>query len=329
MRSLKARLLTAYAGSIWAMMPEALAQLEVAIMAMPDEAGAPLSAVQMAALERVLGAQDLEAKVTHPATERATAAKSGGVAIIPIKGLITRHLSFQDACAGVVATDPIKVAEAVERADADENVKAIVADVNSPGGVTTGVVEAGDRIRAVAARTKKPMIAQVNGLCASAGYWLASGFPEISITPSGMIGSIGVYTHHDNVAEKMAKEGVERTYISAGPHKLDGAPTGPLSADALARIQERVDYTYEQFLKAVAEGRGDTIEAVRGGYGQGSVLMPGPAIKAKLADRERTMEATMAALGVKVTSAGGSANGARALEVRGLELDLLTAGMGH
>lgn len=328
MRSLKARLLTAYAGSLWAMMPEALAQLEAAVMAMPDEIGAPLSAAQMAALERVLGAGDLEAKVTHGATERATAAKSGGVAIIPIKGLITRNLSLQDACAGVVATDPIKVAEAVEAAEGNENVKAIVADVNTPGGVTTGVVEAADRIRAVAARTKKPMVAQVNGLCASAGYWLASGFPEISITPSGMIGSIGVYTHHDNVAAKMEREGVERTYVSAGPNKLDGAPTVPLSAEALARIQERVDYTYEQFLAAVAAGRGDTLEAVRSGYGQGSVLMPGPAIKAKLADRERTMEATMAAFGVRVVSATPSAgaNGARALEVRMLELDALTGG---
>lgn len=329
MRSLKARLLTAYAGSIWAMMPEALAQLEAAVMAMPDEPGAPLNAAQIAALERVLGAQDLDARTIHPATERATAAKAGGVAIVPIKGLITRNLSMADACAGVVATDPIKVAEAVEAADANENIKAIVADVNSPGGVTTGVVEAGARIRAVAAKTKKPMIAQVNGLCASAGYWLASGFPEISITPSGMIGSIGVYTHHDNVAEKMAKEGVTRTYVSAGPHKLDGAPNGPLSEEALARIQERVDYTYEQFLTAVAEGRGDTVANVRGGYGQGAVLMPGPAIKAKLADRERTMEETMAALGVKVTSAGGPANGARALEVRRLELEMLAEGVGH
>lgn len=327
MRSLKARLLTVYAGSLWAMMPEALAQLEAAVMAMPDDVAAPLSTAQMAALERVIGASgDLEAKVTHSATERATAAKAGGVAIVPIKGLITRNLSFQDACAGVVATDPIKVAEAVEAADANENVKAIVADVNTPGGVTTGVVEAAARIRAVAAKTKKPMIAQVNGLCASAGYWLSSAFPEISITPSGMIGSIGVYTHHDNVAEKMAREGVERTYISAGPRKLDGRPNAPLTEEAMASIQERVDYTYAQFLEAVAAGRGDTVEAVRAGYGQGAVLMPGPGIKARLADRERTMEETMAAFGVKVVSAGGASNGARALEVRGLELDALERG---
>lgn len=252
--SLKARLLTAYAGSLWAMMPEALASLEAAVMAMPDAPDAALSATQMAALERILGdAPGLEARSIHPATERATAARAGGVAIVPIKGLITRNLSFQDACAGIVATDPIKVAEAVERADADEKVKAIVADVNSPGGVTTGVVEAARRIQAVADRTKKPMIAQVNGLCASAGMWLAAPFHEISITPSGMIGSIGVYTNHDNVKAKMEKDGVERTYISAGPNKLDGRPDAPLSEEALARIQERVDYTYEQFLEAVAQ----------------------------------------------------------------------------
>lgn len=323
MRSLKARLMTVYAGSLWAMMPEALAELEAAVMAMPDDGG-NLSPRVMADLERILGAADIEARTIHPATEKATAAKTGGVAIIPIKGLITRHLSFADACAGVVATDPIKVAEAVERADADDSIKAIIADVNSPGGVTTGVPEAGARILAVAQKTKKPMIAQVNGLCASAGYWLASAFPEISITPSGMIGSIGVYTHHDNIAAKMEKEGVERTYVSAGKHKLGGAPNGPLSAEALAQVQERVDYTYAQFVEAVAAGRGDTAQAVRDGYGEGAVLMAKHGIKAKLADRERTMEETMAAYGVTVASAPtGSASAARAHQIRSLELDMM------
>lgn len=329
MRSLKARLMTVYAGSLWAMMPEALAELEAAVMAMPDGADADLSPRVLADLERLLGAEGaaehLNARSIHPSTERATAAKAGGVAIIPIKGLITRHLSFADACAGVVATDPIKVAEAVERAASDENIKAIVADVNSPGGVTTGVPEAFTRILAVAKSTKKPMVAQVNGLCASAGYWLASAFPEISITPSGMIGSIGVYTHHDNVAEKMAKEGVERTYISAGKHKLAGAPNGPLSEEAKALVQDRVDYTYAQFIDAVAEGRGDTAQAVRNGYGEGGVLMAKTGITAKLADRERTMEETMAAYGVTIATAGsGSANAARALQVRSFELDALS-----
>ena len=326
MRSLKARLLTAYAGSLWAMMPEALAELEAAVMAMPDD-GAGLSPAAIADLERLLGAGGapaLEARTIHPGTERATARAAGGVAIIPIKGLITRSLSFADSCAGVVATDPLKVAAAVEAAADNPDIKALVADINSPGGVTTGVPEAAARILAVRQRTKKPMIAQVNGLCASAGYWLASAFTEISITPSGMIGSIGVYTHHDNVAEKMAKEGVERTYISAGKHKLGGAPNGPLTEEARAQVQERVDYTYSQFVEAVAAGREDTAQAVRDGYGEGAVLMPKAGIRAKLADRERTMEETMAALGVVVVPAGsGGGNGARALALRGLELDIL------
>lgn len=327
MRSLKARLLTVYAGSLWAMMPEALAELEAAVMAMPDHAGADLSPRVIADLERILGDAnpgEISARITHASTERATAAKAGGVGIIPIKGLITRNLSMADACAGVVATDPIRVAEMVEAADANPDIKAIVADVNSPGGVTTGVPEAAARILAVREKTKKPMIAQVNGLCASAGYWLAASFSEISITPSGMIGSIGVYTHHDNTAEKMAKDGVAREYISAGKHKLSGAPNGPLTDEARALIQDRVDYTYAQFTEAVAKGRGDTAEAVRNGYGEGAVLMPAPGIRARLADRERTMEDTMAALGVTVRSdGGGSRNGARALSLRGLELDAL------
>lgn len=321
-RPLKARLLTVYAGSLWAMLPQALAELEAAVLAMPDTAGEALSSEVVADLERLIG--DNEARALSPATERAVASRDGTVALIPIKGLITRHLSAADACAGVVATDPVKVAEQVEAAADNPDIKAIVADINSPGGVTTGVVEAAARIRAVRERTKKPMIAQVNGMCASAAYWLASSFGEISITPSGMIGSIGVYTHHDNLAGKLAKDGVEREYISAGKFKLGGAPTGPLTEEARAQVQERVDYTYQQFAEAVAAGRGDTVEAVKSGYGEGAVLMAGPGVKAKLADRIRTMEETMAALGVKVKTAGSaSPNAARALEIRGLELEAL------
>lgn len=330
MRSLKARLMAVYAGSLWAMMPEALAELEAAVMAMPDDAGDTPSPRVLADLTRLLGALppagagDIEARAIHSATEKATAGKEGGVAIIPIKGLITRNLSFQDACNGVTATDPIKVAEAVEAADANPDIKAIVADVNSPGGVTTGVPEAFARILAVREKTKKPMVAQVNGLCASAAYWLSSAFTEISVTPSGMVGSIGVYTHHDNIAAKMEKEGVERTYVSAGKHKLGGAPTGPLSDEARAQIQDRVDYTYAQFTDAVAAGRGVSAADVRNGYGEGSVLMAKPSLTAGLADRERTMEETMAAYGVTVASApGGAGRGARALQVRAHELDML------
>lgn len=323
-RAIKHRLLSVYAGSLWAMLPAALSELEAAVMAMPDTAGEDLAPEVVADLERVIGDNGHDARTMSPARERAVAGREGSVAIIPIKGLITRNLSAADACAGIVATDPIKVAQMIEAAADDPAIKAIVADINSPGGVTTGVVEAAARIRAVRERTKKPMIAQVNGMCASAAYWLASSFEEISITPSGMIGSIGVYTHHDNLAGKLAKDGVEREYISAGKHKLGGAPTGPLTDEARAQVQERVNYTYTQFIEAVAAGRGDTVAAVQNGYGEGAVLMAGPGVTAKLADRIRTMEETMSAIGVKVSASGSSSpNAARAHELRRLELDAL------
>jgi ClpP class serine protease len=96
---------------------------------------------------------------------------------------------------------------------ADDNVRAIVLNIDSPGGSIFGTEELFNKI--MAARGSKPITAVVNSVAASAAFWIASAADEIVITPGGMIGSVGVYMVHTDLSAAIAEDGVKETFISA------------------------------------------------------------------------------------------------------------------
>src|SRR5690606_4285100 len=112
----------------------------------------------------------------------------------------------------------------------DPAVSAIVIDVDSPGGTVTGVAELAEQI--FEARGKKPIYAIANALAASAAYWIASAAEELWVTPSGDVGSIGVYAMHEDISEMEAEMGLKVTLISAGEYKTEGNPHEPLGDEA-------------------------------------------------------------------------------------------------
>src|SRR5262249_1266601 len=138
------------------------------------------------------------------------------------------------------------------------------------GGSVAGASEFAREVRA--ARARKPVIAWANHLLASAAYWGLAGATEIVATPSALVGSIGVYTLHDDISEAPAKLGIKRQVFSAGKYKAEGVDGGPLSAEARAHIQQLVSTAYGRFVTDVASGRGISATAVRDGYGQGRLL---------------------------------------------------------
>jgi len=148
----------------------------------------------------------------------------GKVAVIPVYGVLAQKMDFMSAMSGGTSYAGIK--KALHSALANEDVKAVVLDIDSPGGTVPGTDELASEIRAIRGG-EKPIIAQVNSLAASAAYWIASAADEIVVTPSGRAGSIGVYTAHDDLSAALEKRGIKRTYISAGKHKVDGNETEP------------------------------------------------------------------------------------------------------
>jgi signal peptide peptidase SppA len=188
----------------------------------------------------------------------------------------------------------------------DPNVKAIVIDVDSPGGTVSGVDELATEIYNARKQGTKKITAVSDCLCASAAYWIASQANEVVVSPTSLTGSIGVYQLHEDDSEMLSQVGVKVTLISAGPYKTEGNSYEPLGEEARVAMQGMVDDFYGMFTKAAARGRGVAVKAVTGGFGQGRLLTAQDAVKQGLADRIATLDEVLTKFGVK-QSAGSSA----------------------
>jgi signal peptide peptidase SppA len=217
-----------------------------------------------------------------------------GVAVIPVWGVIGHRANELRDISSRVGTSTEMLADQVAAAVADPNAKAIVLDINSPGGGVYGVPEVADFIRSQ--RGKKPIVAVSNALAASAAYWIASAASELVVIPSGQVGAIGVFSIHEDHSKELADAGVSVSLIRAGKFKAEDNPFGPLTEEARAAIQERVDGYFSMFTRDVARGRGVAIDAVRNGFGEGRVMNAKEAVALKMADRVATMEDVIAGL---------------------------------
>lgn len=217
----------------------------------------------------------------------------GAVAVIPIRGVISHRANLMSQFSGGISID--RLTAQFRQALADASVKAIVFDVDSPGGGVDGVPELADEI--YKARSQKKSIAVANNMAASAAYWLAASAGELVVAPSGAVGSIGVYAAHEDMSKALDQEGMKVTLISAGKFKVDGNPFEPLSESAREDLQSKVDAYYGMFVKAVARGRRASQDGVRGGFGQGRMVLAAAAVKEGMADRVATMDEVLARLG--------------------------------
>jgi signal peptide peptidase SppA len=211
---------------------------------------------------------------------------AGRVAVIPVMGVIAHRINVLHDISGGTSTQLL--GRTVEQAAADAEVGTIVLDIDSPGGSVFGVPEMAATLRQ--ARQAKRIVAVANTFAASAAYWLASQASEIVVSPSGQVGSIGVYSAHYDCSVAMEMAGVKTTYIYAGKYKVEGNPDEPLSEEAASAWQREVDTYYTMFVDDVARGRGANPDAVRAGYGEARCLCAADAIAARLADRIGTLE---------------------------------------
>jgi signal peptide peptidase SppA len=178
----------------------------------------------------------------------------------------------------------------------DPNVKAIVLDVDSPGGDVDGVEELATEI--FNARKQKKITAVSNCLCASAAYYLACQASELVVSPSSLTGSIGVYTMHEDDSKYLEDVGVKLTLIKFGENKAEGNNIEPLTDAARGHLQEMVDTFGAMFEKAVARGRKVSQDAVHNKFGQGRVFDAKQAVKIGMADRIATFDEVLQGYGV-------------------------------
>lgn len=243
-------------------------------------------------------AEEVKARIHHK-TEARVKQTDGSIGILPIQGVIGERMNMLDDISGGTSTELIS--KQFRSMLNDNTCKAIIFDINSPGGVARSVEELAQEI--YDARGIKPMVAQINTCAASAAYWLATQADEIVVTPSGQAGSIGVYTIHEDISAMLEKEGIKETLIYSGEFKVMGNEFEPLSADAKTIVQQRVDELAASFVGGVARGRNVSLTAVNDGFGRGLMFGADELLARGMADKIGSMSDTLARFGVDVNPA--------------------------
>ncbi|MFB6281438.1 MAG: signal peptide peptidase SppA [Haloferacaceae archaeon] len=182
------------------------------------------------------------------------------VARVAVEGPITRDGGGPGPLPrGTDATRADAVVERIEAADEDDAVDALLLKLNTPG----GEVVPSDDIRRAVAEFDGPTVAYATDVCASGGYWIASGCDELWARDASLVGSIGVIGSRPNAADLADRIGVSYERYAAGEYKDAGNPLKePTEADR-EYLQGLIDGFYADFVERVAEGRGMDPEAVR------------------------------------------------------------------
>lgn len=168
-------------------------------------------------------------------------------------GLVVNRPHIARLTISGLITEQRKLVDAVQKLADDDKTKALIVDIDSPGGSVAGGEAFHDAIARVAA--KKPVVAVMEGLAASAGYMIAVPATRIFAREATLTGSIGVLLQTGEVSGLLSKLGVTADTIVSGPLKDQPSFTQPMSPEGRQVLQGLVMDMYDQFVGLVASGR--------------------------------------------------------------------------
>ncbi|MCU7647132.1 S49 family peptidase [Pseudomonas piscis] len=253
----------------WLMLPAALDNL----LAISDRLGDPMA---------------LEAKRGERLDNTRQVTVRNGVAVVPVVGPIFRYANLFTEISGATSTQVL--ATDIQQALDDPKIKAIVLNIDSPGGVASGINELAELI--YAGRDRKRIVSYIGGTGASAGYWIASAASEIVIDEASLAGSIGVVV--EAVVEGENATGRKRYQIVSrnAPNKRPDLAT----EEGRAKIGETIDALGEVFVGKVARNLGVAAEEVPEMGDHGGLRVGADAVKHGLAHRVGSLEALITEL---------------------------------
>ena len=170
------------------------------------------------------------------------------IAVIPIQGEIGINNEV----------DPDTVSRLLDKADDDISVKAIILEINSPGG--SGV--ASQEIAEAVAKAKKPTVAWIREVGASGAFWIASAADKVVASPGSVVGSIGVTSSYIDFANLMEKQGVTYNRLVTGEFKDTGTPFKNLTFSERTYILQKLEIIKNVFVQSIANNRNLTFEYV-------------------------------------------------------------------
>jgi serine protease SohB len=173
------------------------------------------------------------------------------VAVIRLQGMI--------ASGGRGALNDQALSNMIEKAFSRGKPVAVALEVNSPGGSPVQSSLIGARIRRMAEEKNIPVIAFVEDVAASGGYWLAAAADEIYADPSSVVGSIGVISAGFGAHELLARQGIERRVYTAGKSKSMLDPFRAEQPEDVDRLKGLLNDIHANFIDHITERRGEKL----------------------------------------------------------------------
>jgi len=231
----------------------------------------------------------------------ATMVSQKKIAVVRIYG----EISFQSQAGnawGVSAKNADGLVKKLSALSRDPLVKAVILRINSPGGTVAATQEIYNQIKELKKHHKK-VVVSIGDICASGGYYIASGADKIVADEGSLVGSIGVIMHLPEVSGLLEKVGVNLRVIKSGAHKDIGSISRPMSEEEKMLLQGVIDDAYQQFYQAVKTGRQNMSEAKLRELADGRIFTGRQAKKAGLIDEigdyQQTIAITAQLAGIK------------------------------
>jgi protease IV len=154
-----------------------------------------------------------------------------------------------------VITEPGPVVKNLKQFAGDDSIKAIILHLNTPGGGAAASQEIYSEVRRIRDQKKKKIVAAVETVGASGGYYVACGTDKIYANPASIVGSIGVISQWTNYEDLLKWAKLKDITFKAGALKDTGNPARAMTPAEKAYFQSLIDNMHEQFISAVADGR--------------------------------------------------------------------------
>ena len=184
-----------------------------------------------------------------------------GVAVVPVVGPLVSRGDWLTTLLG--AGDYATLGGTIAAAFAEPASRAVLLELDSPGGEVGGLFDLVERVAALRAETGKPLWAVASEAALSAGFAIASAADRLYLTRTAEVGSVGIVAVHVDESGADAMAGLSWTLIHAGRRKIEGNPHSALSTEALADIQSDVDALHDELVVLVGKNRGISPDQVR------------------------------------------------------------------
>ena len=203
---------------------------------------------------------------------------------------------------GAATASPETLRNQLRQAAKDRRVRAVVLEVDSPGGGVVPTDQMHESIQDFKEETGKPVVVSMGQTAASGGYYIATAADQIFANGNTLTGSLGVIFSYLNFTEAADEYGIQQEVVKSGPFKDIGSPTREPTEEELEILQDYVDEGYDQFVQVIVEGRGlpeETVLELADGRVYSGQQAETLGLVDELGDLERAAEASRELAGVE------------------------------